>query len=135
MTELRKDAIEIFEGLLKRDANSDPDKPVAIVYINPFIILEVIAALKAEPCEDAIGRQAAIEAIWDGTNMDIYTREVKEILEGLSPIQPKAKTAHWVDCGEREPWYRCSNCGRRVWGGANHYCPECGAKMESESEG
>ena len=39
------------------------------------------------------------------------------------------KTGHWVDCGEREPWYRCSECGRRVWGGANQYCPDCGLKM------
>ena len=39
-----------------------------------------------EPCDDAISRQAAIDAIWDGTNMDIYTREVKEHLEALPPV-------------------------------------------------
>ena len=38
--------------------------------------------------EDLISRKAAIDAIWDGTNMDIYTREVKEILEGLPSAPP-----------------------------------------------
>jgi hypothetical protein len=39
--------------------------------------------------DDLIDRQAAIDAIWDGTNYDIYTREVKEILEELPSAQPK----------------------------------------------
>lgn len=54
-----------------------------------------IQALEIETCENAISRQTAIEAIWDGTNMDIYTSEVKEILEGLPPVQPKTKT-EWI---------------------------------------
>ena len=33
--------------------------------------------------DDTISRQMAIDAIWDGINMDIYTKEVKEILEEL----------------------------------------------------
>lgn len=32
---------------------------------------------------DYISRQAAIDSIWDGTNYDIYTKEVKEHLEEL----------------------------------------------------
>ena len=35
-----------------------------------------------------ISRQAAIDAIWDGTNYDIFTREVKEVLEALPSAQP-----------------------------------------------
>jgi hypothetical protein len=38
--------------------------------------------------EDLISRKAAIDAIWDGTNMDIYTREVKECLEALPSVTP-----------------------------------------------
>lgn len=38
--------------------------------------------------DDLISRQAAIDAVWDGTNMDIYTREVKEILEELPTVEP-----------------------------------------------
>lgn len=37
---------------------------------------------------DFIRRQDAIDAIWDGINYDIYTREVKEILEELPSAQP-----------------------------------------------
>lgn len=44
---------------------------------------------------DCISRQAAIKTIWDGTNMDIYTSEVKEILEGLPSVQPEAKS-EWI---------------------------------------
>lgn len=38
--------------------------------------------------DDLISRQAAIDAVWDGINMDIYTREVKEILENLPTVEP-----------------------------------------------
>lgn len=48
-----------------------------------------VKALDKQTCEDAISRQAAIDAIWNGINMDIYTREVKEVLEGLPPVTTK----------------------------------------------
>lgn len=38
---------------------------------------------------DLISRAQAINEIWDGTNYDIYTREVKEILEQLPSAQPE----------------------------------------------
>lgn len=44
---------------------------------------------------DLIDRQAAIDAIWDGVNMDIYTREVKEILEALPPVK-QTKTCYKI---------------------------------------
>ena len=47
--------------------------------------------IKQELCEDCISRKAAIDAIWDGVNMDIYTREVKECLEALPPVTPAEK--------------------------------------------
>lgn len=47
-----------------------------------------------KPMDDLISRQAAIDAIWDGINMDIYTREVKEILEQL----PTAEIVRCKDC-------------------------------------
>lgn len=55
-----------------------------------------------DPGEDLIYRQAAIDSIWDGTNMDIYTSEVKEILENLPSFQPEAKTK-WIPVSERLP--------------------------------
>lgn len=46
----------------------------------------------AEGCDDLIRRQDAIDAIWDGINYDIYTREVKEILEDLPSVRPEKST-------------------------------------------
>ena len=83
--------------------------------------------------EDLISRKAAIDAIWDGTNMDIYTREVKEILEGLPSAPPvciakvsfdkaemkkiiedlveqmEISVSEWIPVSERlpEPYQRC----------------------------
>ena len=87
-----------------------------------------------KPCEDAISRQAAINSIWDGTNMDIYTREVKEELEALPPVTPQPKTGHWImkNPSPYEPW-RCSNCNS-VGSNLYNFCPNCGAKMKADSE-
>ena len=52
--------------------------------------------------EDLISRKAAIDAIWDGTNMDIYTREVKEILEGLPSAPPVCIATVSFDKAEME---------------------------------
>lgn len=86
------------------------------------------------PCGDAISRQAAIDAIWDGVNMDIYTREVKECLEKLPSVSTE-KTGRWIDQGYKEEWwaeyYNCSECGYGMVG-VDNYCPNCGAKMEVE---
>ena len=51
-----------------------------------------------KPCNDCISRQAAINAIWDGTNMDIYTREVKECLEALPPVYCEVKIKEVERC-------------------------------------
>ncbi len=92
-------------------------------------------AESAEPCEDAVSRKALQTALID-EELDqvqgISGRELCQIVEALPTVQPKEKVGHWSDCGEREPWCRCSECGRRVWGGANHYYPNCGAKMKGE---
>lgn len=62
---------------------------------------------------DLISRQAAIEAIWDGINYDIYTREVKEILEQLPTVDPVVRRAEcrfaetFIVCGE--PILTCNN--------------------------
>ena len=50
--------------------------------------------------DDTISRQMAINAIWNGINMDIYTKEVKEILQELPSAQPEPK---WIPCGEMLP--------------------------------
>ena len=82
-----------------------------------------------EPCDDAISRHAAIDAIWDGVNMDIFTREVKECLEALPPVTPVEKTGRWIDTGSGQ---ECSECGEIQYGYDNfrHFCANCGRRME-----
>ena len=89
---------------------------------------------RTEPCEDAISRQAAIDAIWDGVNMDIYTREVKECLEELPSVSTE-KTGRWID---GEFGSKCSCCGIHTHLDKfdrpmkTKYCSMCGAKMGVE---
>ena len=60
--------------------------------------------------------------------------ELVEALDmGIKALKNQ-KTGHWKDCGEREPWYRCSECRKKVWGSYYKYCPDCGAKMEGEDK-
>jgi len=83
------------ELVLWRNRNSDNG------YHKKFVeaLTMAIKVLEQEPCgkdinvpaTDAISRQAAIDAIWDGINMDIYTREVKECLEALPSVMPQQK--------------------------------------------
>ena len=95
-----------------------------------------IKALGQEPCEDAISRQAALDAI-DRWCMGEGDEGIYTIVENLPFVTPQPKTGHWIDTGEpNEIWderYICSECKSDVVGSAN-YCPTCGARMESEDK-
>lgn len=99
---------------------------------NHFDIERAVICGEQEPCNDCISRQAAIDAIWDGVNMDIYTREVKECLEQLPSVTPAEKVGHWI---EERTYMECPNC-HDIWHYEENqterfkYCPTCGAKME-----
>lgn len=92
-----------------------------------------IKALEKEPCEDCVSRKEVLDAITeidDNTNMDIYTNEVREIINALPPVTPVAciakvklrkediqelvdekmeeivverKEEKWIPCSERLP--------------------------------
>jgi hypothetical protein len=54
------------------------------------LLFEAIKALEQEPCEDAISRKDAINAI----KRTVATEQIKE-LKRLPSVQPKPKTGHW----------------------------------------
>ena len=61
-----------------------------------------IKALEQQPSEDCVSRQAMLDAITeidDNINMDIYTNEVREIINELPPVTPKIPTSN--DCVSR----------------------------------
>ena len=58
--------------------------------------------------------------------------------------QAEPKTGHWIekDGFDGDVYYDCSECGESwttiegtPWDNGMNYCPNCGAKMESEDEG
>ena len=81
--------------------------------------------------DDLISRQAAIDylldALYDLDEADYVDKEfIEEELKRVPSVQPKQNTGRWIDDN-------CSECGQYVYhGDANNYCPNCGAKMESE---
>ena len=112
-----------------------------------------------QPCEDAVSRQAAIDALekvaelfpwrvpgkrdtydsYNGAWNDAIGRAEMEF-EGLPPVAPQPKTGHWIIIDDCEQFLaKCSECGRiediRMIS-KYPYC-HCGAKMvePQESEG
>ena len=106
-----------------------------------------IEALKAEPCEDAISRQAALDALTTARDTEcvemtnggeyIDYEMTYGYVEELPPVNP-IKTGYWIDdtkCGGTE----CSKCGKwyphaTIAKSEIKYCSECGAKMFEPQE-
>ncbi len=90
---------------------------------------------------DCISRKAALDITWhdpsysDPLNVLTEVRDKIRELPSLTPQEPK--TGHWRKTGYIDK-VMCSICNRKIWNfwEANDfdYCPNCGAKMESEGE-
>lgn len=104
----------------------------------------IFKALEQEPSEDCISREAVLEKAINipiakiVTDDEVICRKVVFVddIEKLSSVNPQEpKTEHWIE--DRCDMYICSGCnhvytdlsGERY---GMHYCPYCGAKMESE---
>ena len=109
---------------------------------------EEIAALlargtvvKQESCEDAISRQAAIDAC----NQSINMFEATDRIEDLPSVHAEPRTGHWEPTGYDgyadgypvvDEW-ECSECGYEHYGDDDTltaFCPNCGAKMVEPQE-
>lgn len=100
-----------------------------------------IQALEQEPCEDAISRQAVLNACEQSINI----LEAVDRIMDLPSVEQEPKTGHWIDTGsesfEFHRVYKCSECGNTEIEypegirGHFRYCPNCGARMESEDKG
>ena len=90
-----------------------------------------------EPCDDAVSREAAL--IIAGTHTLTVDETVKAI-KNLPPVTQKSKTGHWIKKEDDTCWwYVCSECEQEPlknrWNDddvLSSFCPNCGAKMESE---
>lgn len=84
--------------------------------------------------DDPISRQAAIDAMWEGMPGLTFNEALKRLRE-LPTAEKKGK---WVHDGSRwENRWICSECGYKWFFecARGMYCPNCGAKMEGESDG
>lgn len=103
-----------------------------------------------ELCEDAISRQAAIDAIYAcyiGGKEAVYKAPVNDLYaEGIYeavcavedlPSVSTEKTGHWIYICNSEvnglKIVKCSECGKRTYG-SGKYCPNCGARMRKVGE-
>lgn len=101
----------------------------------------IIQALKQEPCEDAISRQAAIGIIQNWLNFDTgYSWGEKNVmkcaiseLRDLPPVSTE-KTGRWIDTGSGQ---ECSECGEIQYGydSFRKYCANCGSYNGGSNNG
>ena len=92
---------------------------------------------------DAISRQTVLDGIdtyiykaqSTGTQDDFYSfaELVVKQLPSVTPQEPK--TGHWIvwDTSSYDWTYKCDKCGSIALRQSN-YCPNCGARMESEDK-
>lgn len=107
-----------------------------------------IEALKQDPCEDAISRQAVIEQTYNWskdeflrvTNPFDYLRKRINSLPSVKLQEPKEgcwiEVIDEIDSLGNKTWhYECSICrsGNSGWGNYK-YCPDCGTKMKVVSK-
>lgn len=95
---------------------------------------------KVSTSDDCVSRQAALDAITeidDNINMDIYTNEVREIINELSSVRPTLKVGKWIYHFERDDYndyeneyYECPFCHDLGGDKYYHYCPVCGNKVK-----
>lgn len=119
----REEAIEVIEQDIPCEYDTDLIEALEMA----------IAALKAEPCEDAVKRESVIEVLdWhehEKCEIENYIREIAEDIKALPSVQPeRAKDIPkpitiengFVKCGGCEKYIRFPIADRYS------YCPECG---------
>ncbi len=119
---------------------------------------------RQEPCDDAVSRQGALDALYDYwhdiyqvdcTGYDVF-EDSKEVIDALPPVNPQEqeqKIGRWIeeDINEWSHKIYCSECGcpppfeyvsngdvysASGYGVTNKtkHCPGCGARMIKSEE-
>ena len=98
-------------------------------------IESAVEFLCGEPCDDAISRQAVLDAIGRVGMCKCSTNEIEAVSEctravkALPPVTAEPKTGHWI---KRPHGFKCSNC-LIVHSHTSIFCPSCGTKMVEQS--
>lgn len=117
----------------------------AIEVLQSMKLDAAIKALKAEPCDDTISRQAAIDALEEheksnGHNYSMFVdivSECAEIIRGLPLTQPERKQGKWIyhidDIFPAESTMECNQChAEQLLTCDDEFCPHCGVRMEGK---
>lgn len=102
-----------------------------------------IKALEQESCKDAVSRQAVLNTLnrMDSVLDENRTVETyKELLiacyNDLPPVTPERPKGHWINIDKTHS--KCDKCESIFEivsaNGEANYCPNCGAKIESEEK-
>ena len=121
----REKAIKQFETLL---LYVDTDCVMGME-TTEAINMAIKALEQPEPCEDAVSREAAIDAIISFFKLTDYNESayaVRTVLGDLPPVTPKQRTGKWIKI--TNTLYKCDQCEAVQLKG--NYCKDCGAKME-----
>ena len=122
MTE--EEAIRIAQGLIT-DFKRESETMVEFCNV-------VIKALKQQPCEDAISRQAVLDIAKSSRSNWIDNSVLFKRVNELPSVNPQPKTGYWIENAPEyqniDPPYICSECGHSNLIKTN-YCEQCGAKM------
>jgi hypothetical protein len=91
---------------------------------------------RQEPCVDAISREEMLKYQYylHGKMSNEENHKLWQFIKSLPSVTPKQKTGKWNVLGYDDPsvrMYKCSECHMKITLKFN-YCPNCGAKMESE---
>ena len=132
-----EDAIEILQ-LIRLGKHITNDKALEMA----------IQALSQGPCDDVVSREKVLEMITDFATLELYIDKHNHVtfepLEKLIKSLPSVtqKSGHWIKKEDDTCWwYACSECEQEPlknrWNDddvLSAYCPNCGAKMESEDK-
>ena len=125
-------------------------KVLEMVEAHGSIVIEAkkmaVEALKAEPCEDAIGRHESIAALKkhfsDGNGIDTecgaywHHGHVIDVLQGMPSVTTKQRTGHWIEHPKGIYAHLvCDKClSNAPYDCKTIYCPNCGADMRESEE-
>lgn len=155
----KEEAIENLEGCICGYEVGNDGKPNGNVTadLKQETIDMAIKALSAEPCEDYISRQDAIDALWkalyeyedktekqfqesnelcisDWISHRLFVQNMsdidRDIIQNLPSVKPQQKMGRWMD---GFGGCKCSECGC-LEAGHSDYCPNCGARTQEVEE-
>lgn len=116
------------------------DKDKLLLKVNKAICNN-IKALKQEPGEDCVSRQAVLNLLNLFNKTNYYSWEkclLKRKIKELPSVTPTRKKGRWIKTGQSfiDPnkflCYSCSECGFDVGKVKTRFCPGCGLEMKCE---